>query len=257
MQFKVEFRHKSFLFLRKENQNAGGYTCLVKDMNLIDNTGKLTIVGTHQDNESDRSVVGLSIRKIPHLQKFPRGFGEIFPNLKYFEIDGSDIKMLRKEDFLDLDHLQGLWMPRNPIVSLPNDLFSNVQGLRYLSFHQNKLKYIGQHTLNPLKNLERANFCENTTIDLAYDGEEQQLEALKSEIAAKCMPLTFASSKLEPSDSGKNADYEKRIQYLELKVSMLESEKDLQASRLSQLAVITQMMENLQSRIDVMENLFV
>lgn len=252
MEVHVEFRHKSFLFLAKQNQNAGGYTCLVKKIIITNPTSDtLTIVGQHNENESDRSVVGISIRNQTHLQKFPRGFGEIFSNLKYFEIDNSSITMLRKEDFFDLGHLQGLWMPRNPIVALPNDLFVNVQGLRFVSFHKNKLKYIGHDLLKPLKNLERANFCENTTIDFAYDGGEEELAALNREIATKC--IAPKSTKLESSENGKIKELEKRLELLEVKVNKLQLEKEMQAAKLMQFAGLAQMVEILQARVDELE----
>ena len=103
MEVHVEFRHKSFLFLQKKNQNACGYTCLVKTIVVMNpNSEHIEIVGNHQENESNLTVVGISIRNQTHLQKFPKGFGVTFPNLKYFEIDNSSITMLNKEDFFDI-----------------------------------------------------------------------------------------------------------------------------------------------------------
>lgn len=193
MEFHVEFRHKSYTFLKSatQNENVGGYTCLVKKIEIINsNSNRISIIGQHQGNEQNVQVVGFSIRNATNMDKFPREIGKIFPNLKYFEIDGSSIKMLSREDLGYLGHLQGFWMPRNPIVTLMSDLFLNVQGLRFVSFHQNKLKYIGADILLPLKNLVRANFRENTTIDSTYDnGGEEKLAALNKEIAIKCVAL--------------------------------------------------------------------
>lgn len=257
MEVHVEFRHKSFFFLNKENQNSGGYTCLVKNIiitNPID--VKIKIVGGHQENAENKSVVGISIRNQTHIQKFPRGFGKIFPNLKYFEIDNSSITNLFKEDFFDLGHLQGLWMPRNPIVALPNDLFMTVQGLRYISFHKNKLKYIGHDILKPLKNLERANFLENTTIDKAFNnGGEEDLAALNREIATKCVVPKPTTKGLTSDADNRVNELEKRVQFLEVKINKMEMEKNMQAAQLTQVSGLSQMVEILQNRVADLENL--
>jgi len=254
MDVQVEFRHKSYLFLPKENTNLGGYTCLVKSITIKDpNSHHINIIGNHQENETNRSVVGISIRNQTQVQQFPRGFGLKFPNLKYFEIDNSSLTMLHKEDFLDLGHLLGLWMPRNAIVALPNDLFMNVQGLRYLSFHKNKLKFIGHDILKPLKNLERANFLENTTIDIAYNGGAEELAILNREIAMKCMAPKQMQLGLD-SKQDKIYELEKRVQVLELKVNKLEAEKNMQAAKLAQITSIQSMIEVLESRLDIIDN---
>lgn len=249
----MEFRHKSFFFLKKLNQNQGGYTCLVNQIIFAEpNTRRIEIIGAHQENESNRSVVGISIRNQTHIQQFPRGFGEVFPNLKYFEVDNASITMLSKEDFSDLGHLQGLWMPRNPIVVLPSDLFANVQGLRFLSFHKNKLKYIGHDILKPLKNLERANFCENTTIDMSYNGGPDQLAALNREIATKCIqPSSMALDSSPVLD--KINELVKRIESLELRCKKLELEKRLQAAEIARLVGIPTTVEDLQRRVGELE----
>lgn len=254
MQVEVEFRHKSFLFIPKENLNMGGYMCMVKKIHVVDkNSDKIVIIGDHQEHENDSTVCGVSIRKQSSLDKFPRGFGLVFPNMKYLEIDNSSIAVLERGDFVSLAHLHGLWMPNNPIVSLPNDLFMNVQGLRYLSFHKNKLKYIGHDLLKPLKNLKLANFEGNTTIDLSYHGKEEQLEQLNREIAEKCLaqkatPLTAASP-----DSTRVLQLEKRVQFLEKQVKKLEAESSILSAKLAQVTALSQMMDVMQSRVNSLE----
>lgn len=252
MEVEVEFRHKSYLFLQKENQNAGGYSCFVKKIKVNDSSSSnITIVGNHNGTETNRDVVGISIRDQTQLDKFPRGFGRVFPNLKYFEIDNSSITRLYKDDFKDLEHLQGLWMPRNPIVAIPNDLFENVQGLRFLSFYKNKLKYIGHDILKPLQNLKSANFCENTTIDMNFTGDPEQLAALNCEIAIKCLSPTTMT--LDVSES-KYAELEKRTQLLEVKVRKLETENKMLTANLMQYSGVAQIVEVLKIRIEDIEN---
>lgn len=254
MQVEVEFRLKSFLFLPKQNLNMTGYMCMVKDFKVIGpNSDKIVINGVHQEDKDNFSVVGVSIRKQLSLNKFPRGFGLVFPNLMYLEIDTSAIAALDREDFVHMAHLQGIWMPNNPIVSLPNDLFANVQGLRFLSFHKNKLKYIGHDLLKPLKNLKLANFEGNTTIDISYNGKQEELDNLNREIALKCMAPKASSLTEASRESIKVMQLEKRVQLLETKVKKLETGNSMQTAKLAQVAALSQMVAIMQSRVESLE----
>jgi hypothetical protein len=119
------------------------------------------------------------------------------------------------------------------------------------------LKFVGQDILKPLKHLERANFCENTLIDVSFNGDPKELEALNLEIATKCQPPVFMRSENAPSaDSGKVLELEKLVQDLQAKVVQLESENEMNKAKVAQLDTMTIMMENLQSRMDVVENYF-
>lgn len=251
MEFHVEYRHKSYMFLKKEN--IGGYTCLVTRIECTNpDSTIIKIIGQHQGLENNEDVIGFSIRKSPNLKMFPREVGKIFPNLKYFEIDNSSITTLTREDLLNFGHLQGLWMPKNHIVSLDSDLFVNVQGLRFLSFRQNKLKYVGANILTPLLNLQSANFCENTTIDKSFNDGDEELAEMNKEIAIKC---AFPAESETLTAPNMVVDLQKRVDLLELKIRKLESEKEMQSAKLAQVSALSTMVEILQARMDVFENL--
>lgn len=183
-----------------------------------------------------RNVVGLNIDKLPHIDSVPRGFGHIFPNLMYLQIRRCSLKIIRKEDFLDLGNLRGLWLPENPLVSLPSDIFTNVQGLRHLCFYKNHLKYIGADILTPLKHLQRANFKENTCIDIAYDMDKDpitKLQELKRDIAQKCqkpMPLM-------PNNTN---EFETRLSALENEVTALKIQNQHLSAKVTQLQNLLQ-----------------
>jgi Leucine rich repeat len=211
MEVTCSFRHQSFAFKDRNNQSQAGYTCIVKNIVLNKNSG-IVIDGQHENLKSCQDVIGLMIDRIPSIDKFPKGFGYIFPNLIYIQIRRCGLTMLSAEDFIDVSHLRGLWVPENHIVALKKDVFTNVQGLQYLCFYRNKLKYIHKDVLAPLKNLRAANFGENTCIDFNYTGEEGGYEKLIIEIATKCTPAPPVCT-----NSPNNADdqIEKRIKALE------------------------------------------
>lgn len=129
--------------------------------------------------------------------------------------------MIHKEDFLDLGKLRGLWLSENLLTSLPPGIFDNVQGIKHLSLYKNHLKYIDEDVLKPLKQLERANFADNTCIDMTYDKDKDpplKLQELIKEITQKChMPLPAAQR-------AANGVFENRLKSLENSVFTLTAE---------------------------------
>lgn len=195
-------------------------------------------------------VIGVSIDNLKNFVDFPRGFGQVFPNLMYFQIRRCSLKMLRKEDFLDLGNLRGLWLPENLLKSLSNDIFINLQGLRHVCFYMNHLKFIGADILKPLKQLERANFCGNTCIDIKYDKEKdppEQLQKLIQEIAEKCqtpMPMI-------PKNTN---EFEVRMRSLENEVKALKTENQYLTAKVSLIAPLEAQIINMQDRLSQLEN---
>lgn len=197
-------------------------------------------------------MVGVIIDNIKHIVYFPRGFGLTFPNLKYFQVRRCSLKMIKKEDFLDLGNLQGLWLPENQLVSLPNDIFTNVQGLRYLCFYKNHLKYIGSDILRPLKQLERANFSDNTCININYDKEKdpEMLKRLKEAIANDCQP-PVPSLMRERSN-----ELDNRVLSLENEVRALKAENQLLTIKVALIAPLEARVNNLQEKMNQIQGLF-
>lgn len=196
------------------------------------------------------NVVGVSIDNLKDLVYFPKGFGEVFPNLMYFQIRRCSLNILRKEDFLDLGNLRGLWLGENLLKNLSNDIFINLQGLKHICFYKNHLKFIGVDVLKPLKQLERANFEGNTCIDISYDKDKDppaKLQQLIQEIAQKCQPPM-------PMMPRNTNEFENRLRALENEIKTLKDENQLLTNKVATIAPLKAQIANIQMRLDQLEN---
>ncbi|KAG5677332.1 hypothetical protein PVAND_007100 [Polypedilum vanderplanki] len=220
------YKHINFYF--SKTKSPAGYTCKVQEIKEIDKD-EIELIGKHDElSMTNRDVIGVIIDRQPELKKFPRGFAKVFPNIRYMQINRCSITTLTCEDFKDLGHLQGLWMSENSIEQLPNNLFVNVQGIQYLSFYRNKLKYIGEHLLTPLKNLKAANFEGNTCINVSYKDENiNELQKLKDEIKAKCVYST--------ENYSSNSNLLNRVTTMEQEIKRLQNDNREKDARIKQL----------------------
>lgn len=259
MEFICQFRIKNFTSNRS-GRNESGYTCYVNNIIYNPALRSIQINGKHQDFMTNQDVRGLSFESIKSLKKIPYGLTTVFPNLIYLQIRKCGLASLTKRDLIGLEHLQGLWLPENDIVSLDADVFENCQGIRLLCFYKNKLKFVDSDVFKPLKNLTDANFCENTCIDKNYlQGNKDQLNALMEEILKKCQKTVNGNeideNKLEIIGLKKEIMQLKNYcAALENKIKAFEIQKNGNAAVISRIGVLEQLVSDLQIRMTIIEN---
>lgn len=96
---------------------------------------------------------------------FPIHLCKHFPKLLAIEIVGGKMARLEKRDMKQFRHLRVLWLPRNNIERLSNDVFEGNPKLEKISFWGNRLKFIESEILKPLPLLKFASFHLNQCID--------------------------------------------------------------------------------------------
>lgn len=112
------------------------------------------------------------------------------------------------------------------------------------------MKFIGADILKPLKQLERANFCGNTCIDISYDKEKDppgKLQQLIQEIFEKCqtpMPMT-------PRNTN---DFAVRLRSLENEVKALKTENQYLTAKVALIAPLEAQILDMQNRLGELEN---
>lgn len=196
MEFFCTFRITNYTF-NSNGRNVSGYTCRVTKINFSPSLKSIIIHGDHQESLTNEDVIGVIIEN-NKLERIPYGLTKHFPKLQYLQIRKCGLKTLSKTDLVEFDQLRGLWLPDNDISILDNGTFDNQQGLRYLCFFQNRLKFIGSEVLKPLKNLTDANFLQNTCINKDYkNGNKEQFNALIEEIIKKCQQTTSLNDRDE------------------------------------------------------------
>ncbi|XP_070489794.1 leucine-rich repeat-containing protein 15-like [Chironomus tepperi] len=260
MELQCQFKIQNFTF-HKNGRNESGYTCRVKNVTYNPELNTIVIIGDHQEFMTNADVRGLSVDSVRNLKRIPYGLTKVFPNLIYLQIRRCGLTSLTKRDLIGLEHLQGLWLPENDIVSLEADVFENCQGLKYLCLLKNKLKFISSDIFKPLKNLTDVNFSENTCIDKNYlGGNKDQLNAMIEEILKKCQKTVNGNeideSKLEIISLKKEIfQLKNQCAALENKVNELELQKNVNPGILSRIDLLEQVISDMQIRMTMMEDL--
>lgn len=129
----------------------------------------------------------------------PSKFEDHFKNLVVISIDNCQLREINKEDLEPFKSLKELFSTNNEIESLPADLFNNNPMLEKLSFRKNKIRFIPQQTLTPLKCLAFADFRGNIKIDLMYGSGSETFSTLQANIALYCGTIYEPAVSLDAS----------------------------------------------------------
>lgn len=152
-------------FADQEFSVGNFYTCEVRFWIIgIDYMTISDFQGRHDSGKKNCNVHALRVSDMT-TKYFPIHLCDHFPKLEAIEIVGGKLVRLEKQDISPYPRLKVLWLPRNNIESLSNDVFEGNKKLEKISFYDNRLKTIGTEILKPLKHLQYVNFQYNECID--------------------------------------------------------------------------------------------
>jgi Leucine-rich repeat (LRR) protein len=100
------------------------------------------------------------------------------------------MKALEKNDLKQFPNLRSLGLEGNELQWLDDDVFEFTPKLEWISFGDNKLKFIGANILQPLTNLSYAWFDDNKCID-DYAITKERIAGIKQKLvtnATVCLP---------------------------------------------------------------------
>ena len=161
------------------------YTCKTKNLNIQQSNVIIESVnGRHQNGKSNIDVKQIVILN-QNTEYFPHGLGNIFPRLKSINVELSNLKLIKREDFKGLENLKELSLYRNTIKVISDGTFDDLNLLEVLWMDQNKLKTIDQNIFKSMKKLRRADFGSNLCVDKNADTEVSIMD-LQNEITEKC-----------------------------------------------------------------------
>lgn len=96
------------------------------------------------------------------------------PNLRHISINDSKIPQITKNDLKGFKFLKSLTITCcNDLESLPGDLFENTPIIERLDFSSNKICYVGNNVLDPLKFLVYFDLSDNPGINAIYNSEDK------------------------------------------------------------------------------------
>lgn len=173
-------------FAKSENF---GYFCKVIDAVIkLPETQIIRVRGKHSFKMCYKDVTKVEISN-QTVEYFPRGLGQLFPNITMLQIYNCGLKMISREDLIGLESLQDLDLRDNQLTSLPDDLFIDMYELKGVLFEDNKLEVMSSKLLESVKDgLEYADFENNTNIDARFilGNRNASLEQLMEIIDANC-----------------------------------------------------------------------
>lgn len=161
------------------------YTCEVRFwIVVIDYMTVSNFQGRQSSGKRNYNVHGLKVTEMT-TKYFPINLCMHFHKLEAIEVVGGKMARLEKRDLKPFPHLKILWLPRNNIETLSNDVFEGNKKLEKMSFYQNRLHFIGNEVLAPLKSLQFVSFELNECID-RYAQSLICMEKLEREIKENC-----------------------------------------------------------------------
>ncbi|KAL7048017.1 hypothetical protein ACKWTF_003178 [Chironomus riparius] len=161
------------------------YRCLVENQ-ILTTTG-LELIGEHLAGKTNEDIDFIMFSNC-NLEKIPKGFTALFPNLKKLQIYKSNLIEINKNDLAEYHNLERLSFIENNLRFLPDNLFENFKNLKSISFFKNELKFIEPNILIGLDKLENVDFRWNPEYNICYSIRKEDclnastIEDVKDEI---------------------------------------------------------------------------
>ena len=191
------------------NINNELYTCFVENgsKTIIKANDRIkSIKGVHAPEYSDYDVKMLIFRGTLDIEVIPKQLNMFFVRLESLKIDDCGLKEISRRDLIGFKDLKSLSLRNNPLKSLPDDLFYNMNELHTIAFDHCTLETLSSKLFDPLDigKLKFVSFRGNPTIDVAYipgikirPGKYEALEDLMKTIDVNCKKPLKVEQKTE------------------------------------------------------------
>jgi Leucine-rich repeat (LRR) protein len=135
-----------------------GNDCVAQSLVITDRNQTITSInGQTRSFYHEKNVKGLYFLD-QTINFIPKGLEKLFPQIEAIYVHRSNFKELKKEDLAQFPMLKNLWLNNNDLKTLPANLFEANPEITHMSFYKNKLKFVGENILSPLKKLIDARF---------------------------------------------------------------------------------------------------
>lgn len=129
---------------------GGQYTCSVSKASIDrPNVDIVSFEGKHQMGKNNNDVTEVDFDSM-RVEYFPRNLQMIFPSLKFLIIRTCGLKEISRQDLDGLGKLVFSSDGNNKLKSLPDDLFSNMPNLKYVSFGGNRIEFASSKLIEPI-----------------------------------------------------------------------------------------------------------
>lgn len=104
-----------------------------------------------------------------NIERLPQKIGQFFPNLVFFGVVKSNVKLLKRDNFNLMEMVKTLDLRRNLIAKLPDDVFFEMRGLRKIDLSGNLIKTLPNSAFTSSLHLMR--FIANENMFELFDFE--------------------------------------------------------------------------------------
>lgn len=140
-----------------------------------------------EDDSYSYEIKSFYIFQSPLCRFIPSGITNYFRNLTILVVAQTGLKSITRTDLKPFKYLRGIYLDKNELEELEEDLFVHNSKIQEVNFSENLLKHIAFNVLEPLKNLKRADFFKNPCIDIGAS-DDQQIDVLKNVLKEKFEP---------------------------------------------------------------------
>lgn len=167
--------------------------CLVRGLAVDSPKEPITSVSLSVDRYSDSAddkdkIISFYIYMSPMCYYVPSGIGENFKNIKVLVIANTGLKAVTQADLRPLKNLRYLYLDKNNLEVLENNLFMHNRAIEKINLSDNKIKTVGGDVFKPLTKLKRLNMLSNICINLNSE-DHHELLALKTTLKKQCLPV--------------------------------------------------------------------
>jgi hypothetical protein len=131
------------------------------------------------------------------INYFPRGLAKFFPKIEGIYVSSSKLKAITKQDLEQFPQLKEIWAHHLDIEKLDDDLFASNQKVLFIDFEQNKIKFIGEETFEPLKQLTGLYLNANQCINKGAENDVSKVREIINEAKISCRDETKSKCQKE------------------------------------------------------------
>lgn len=127
---------------------GSSYFCRIYNVNTTTDNETITSAnGNHLKGFNNNMVMAFEAHSENNFVFPPLGLGVVFPNLNSFTLFDVGLKLIRRAHFKDMENVKFLYLARNQIETLPEDVFYDLPRLECLELDGNLIKILPENLL--------------------------------------------------------------------------------------------------------------
>lgn len=212
------------------------YECECKESIKVTerNTVISNVTGKHISAANNSVVGGIHIIGASYL---PNGIETFFPNLIGLSVE-QHLKEITKSDLKPFPKLKHVWLARNQLEAIEDDLFKYNPDLIYISLRQNFIKEIGPNVFNQLDKLTILELDRNECVNENAVGR-YAVARLIEQLNEKCTVESIETMEPLPTKTEIKVSPEELLYDREILTEKLHFWKSFSIVLLSIMAIVT------------------